>query len=170
MKKQRLFLFFVLLVAAALVAACGSPAAAPTEVPAVEEPTSAPVGDDTQPEATAVVDTSGDAPTAEPEVETGGVPADIPLIEGYRDLQISPDSTNMSYIIDGMTIADVVAYYQVELEAVGWEMGRAPDNALPNMGTMGRVNAQGDRVSFSLQNNPVGGFVVIRITISRSGK
>ncbi len=170
MKKQRLFLFFVLLVAAALVAACGSPAAAPTEVPAVEEPTSAPVGDDAQPEATAVVDTSGDAPTAEPEVETGGVPADIPLIEGYRDLQISPDSTNMSYIIDGMTIADVVAYYQVELEAVGWEMGRAPDNALPNMGTMGRVNAQGDRVSFSLQNNPVGGFVVIRITISRSGK
>ena len=170
MKKQRLFLFFVLLVAAALVAACGSPAAVPTEVPAVEEPTSAPVGDDAQPEATAVVDTSGDAPTAEPEVETGGVPADIPLIEGYRDLQISPDSTNMSYIIDGMTIADVVAYYQVELEAVGWEMGRAPDNALPNMGTMGRVNEQGDRVSFSLQNNPVGGFVVIRITISRSGK
>jgi hypothetical protein len=160
-----MFLVLVLLVAA-LVAACGG-APTPEEVVTVV-PTSAPAGDSTQPEGTPVVDATTEEPTAEPTSDGPQIAEDVPIIEGARDLQVSPDGGNISYIIDGMTIADVVAYYQVELEKFGWELGRAPDNVLPAMGTMARVNENGDRITFSLQYNPVGEFVVVRIVVLRS--
>lgn len=90
------------------------------------------------------------------------IPEDIPIMPGARNIAITQDGSNISYEVDGV-IDDVVSFYQDQLPNYGWEMTRSPDNALGSMATMARVNEEGDRITFSLQYNPMGEFVVIRI-------
>ena len=100
------------------------------------------------------------------ESQTGGVPEDIPIMEGAYNMQITPDGTNISYRIDA-EIEDVVTYYQEALASLGWEMTRSPDTMTASMGTMGRTNANGDRVTLSLQYNPKGLFTVLQMVVLR---
>lgn len=103
------------------------------------------------------------------DIGTGGADAadndvaeDIPVMVGGRRLEVARDGSNISYEVDG-TIEDVVAFYQEQLPNYGWEMTRSPDNVVGAMATMARTNEAGDRITFSLQYNPMGEFVVIRI-------
>lgn len=99
---------------------------------------------------------------AESEASESEVAEDIPIMVGGRRLEVAMDGSNISYEVDGQ-IEDVVAFYQEELPKYGWEMTRSPDNVVGAMATMARVNEAGDRLTFSLQYNPMGEFVVIRI-------
>ncbi len=99
--------------------------------------------------------------------QEAGVPEDVPVIDGYRNLEVKSDGTNVSYAVDGV-IETIVAFYQEELPKMGWEPTRSPDNVLGAMATMSRENANQDRITFSLQYNPMGEFVVVRIVILRA--
>jgi hypothetical protein len=88
-------------------------------------------------------------------------------MEGYRDFQATSDFTNISYVVDGK-VEDVVTWYQEQLPQYGWEMSRAPDTALGSMANMSRINADKDRLTLSLQHNPIGEFSVIRIVVVRA--
>jgi hypothetical protein len=95
------------------------------------------------------------------------LPEDLPIMPGYRKLAVTSDGSNISYEVDG-NIDDVVTYYQGELSNLGWEMTRSPDNAYGAFGSIIRINEKGDRVTFSLQYNSVGEFVVVRIFLLRA--
>lgn len=160
MKTVKLISFVAfLLLLAALMAACGGGQTV--------EPTAVPV------EATTPVDTGGDAaPTdatvvQEPPPADETAPEDVPIMDGIRDLQITNKGMNVSYVVDG-EITDVVSFYQEKLASVGWEMARAPDNAVGSIATMSRVNAAGDRISLTLQHNPIGNFTVVQIVVLRA--
>jgi hypothetical protein len=85
-------------------------------------------------------------------------------MDGYRDFQATSDFTNISFIVD-LEVSDVVAWYQAELPNYGWELSRAPDSAMGSIANMSRINAEGDRLTISLQHNPVGEFTVVRIVV-----
>ena len=99
-------------------------------------------------------------------VVTGGVPDDIPIMEGSYDLQASSTGNNVSYQVDA-TVEEVVLFYQEDLPNFGWELAGPPDNAIGTIGTMLRENAAGDRLAINMQFNQVGGFVRLNMRINR---
>lgn len=105
-------------------------------------------------------------PTADEQSAEPALPEDLPIMDGYRDFQATSDFSNISFIVDA-EISEVVAWYQAELPNYGWEMSRAPDNAVGAMANMVRINADNDRLTIGLQHNPVGEFTVARITVVR---
>lgn len=94
------------------------------------------------------------------------LPEDIPIPPGYRKLLITKDASNISFEVDG-TIDEVVTFYQQELTNLGWEMDRSPDSVFAAFGSIARIMENGDRITISLQYNPVGEFVVVRLVILR---
>ena len=104
------------------------------------------------------------APVVEEE-ESGG--DDVPIMDGAYQLQISRTGNNVNYQVDG-TIEDVLTFYQEELPKFAWEMAGPPDNAISNIATMLRENADGDRIAVNMQYNELGGFVILTITVSRA--
>ena len=104
------------------------------------------------------------APVVEEE-ESGG--DDVPIMDGAYQLQISRTGNNVNYQVDG-TIEDVLTFYQEELPKFAWEMAGPPDNAISNIATMLRENADGDRLAVNMQYNELGGFVILTITVSRA--
>lgn len=94
-----------------------------------------------------------------------GVPEDVPIMEGYRNLQVA-NASNITYTVDG-EIDDVVSFYQEQLPNYGWESAGNPDTQAGKIAAMLRVNQDGDRISINMQHNELGGFVVVTITISR---
>jgi hypothetical protein len=114
------------------------------------------------------VETAESQPAAPEEgSEESEVPEDLPIMPGSRKLNVTSEGTNISYEVDG-SIDDVVSFYQQELPNYAWDMTRTPDNALSNMGTLSRLNENGDRLAISLQYNPMAEFVVVRIFINRA--
>ena len=104
------------------------------------------------------------APVVEEE-ESGG--DDVPIMDGAYQLQISRTGNNVNYQVDG-TIEDVLTFYQEELPKFAWEMAGPADNAISNIATMLRENADGDRLAVNMQYNELGGFVILTITVSRT--
>jgi hypothetical protein len=98
--------------------------------------------------------------------EEDNVPEDVPIMPGYRKLSLTSDASNISYEVDG-TIDEVVTFYQEELANLGWEMSRSPDKTYSAFGTLSREKESGDRITISLQFNPIGEFVVVRLVILR---
>jgi hypothetical protein len=161
MKIARLFLILgVLLLVSVTVAACGGDKA--TEAPpAVEE--QSPATSEEEPQSPVE-----EAAPAEAEESTGpAMPPDVPVMPDYRDFQATTDFTNISYVVDS-DIAEVVAWYQEQLPQYGWEMSRAPDSALGSIANLSRINADKDRLTISLQFNPVGLFTVVRTVVVRT--
>jgi hypothetical protein len=165
MKLVRLFVIIsVILLATSLLFACGG---GNTEAPVddqsqqenVQEP--APTEAEAQGSGEEIQPTEGEQPTEK------AMPEDVPIMENNRDFQATSDFTNISFVVD-QEIADVVAWYQEQLPNFGWEMSRAPDSALGSIANMSRVNAEKDRLTISLQHNPVGEFTVVRIVVVRS--
>jgi hypothetical protein len=165
MKLVRLFvLVSALLLVMSLLAACGGGSAA--EVPTaesqqenVQEP--APTGENAQ-----TTESVTQSPEAE-QTKAPAMPEDVPIMENHRDFQATSDFTNISFIVD-LEISEVVAWYQAELLNYGWELSRAPDSALGAMANMSRINVDNDRLTISLQHNPMGEFTVVRIVVVRS--
>jgi hypothetical protein len=90
-------------------------------------------------------------------------------MDANRDLQISRTGENISYKIDAVTLQDVMTYYQDNLTEAGWIPG---PNENPvgtrNLVTLARTNEAKDRVTVTMQNNPIGEFVVVSIVIIRA--
>jgi hypothetical protein len=93
-----------------------------------------------------------------------GISENIPLPPSYYDFQATQDGTNISFSVDG-DVENIVNFYQAELPNYGWEETRSPDNVLGAMATVIRENEAGERITFQIQYNPVGDFVVVRIVI-----
>lgn len=163
MKLVRLFLLFsTLLLSLSLLVACGSATEAPVEQQPQEnvvETSPAEVSNQTPEEETALTETE--------QSDEPAIPEDVPIMENNRDFQATADFTNISYVVD-LKVADVVTWYQAELPNYGWELSRAPDSALATIANMSRINANNDRLTISLQHNPVGEFTVVRIVVVRS--
>ena len=150
--KNILLVITALLFLSITLAACGGNQEE-TTVP--EESTAA-----TQESTTATEVTEGTAS------EPSGVPEDIPIAPDAYDIQV-PNQQNVSYKVD-QTIADVVAFYQQELENYGWSASKNPDTVVGNMAQFARTNEAGDRLIFSLQYNPIGEFTIVQISITRA--
>lgn len=146
---------FVLLTAACAPKAVPHP---PTITPA--QPAAQPVegqGGEPTPETTAVEPT----PTAK-----GGVPADVPIMDGAYKLQVMRSGTTIIYQVD-VSIDVAVKFYQDAFPRHGWETAGSPDTAVGQIATLLRKNAQDDRLTVNMQGNDVGGFVKITISIGR---
>lgn len=164
MKKVKLFNLVILITALLLIISACSPSRisvdeyngviAGGETPEVQE-TAKPTADPD----------SGEEPPADIEV-TGGIPDDVPVMDGAYQLQAGKSGKNVSYQVDA-SVEEVVAFYQEELPKFEWEMAGPPDNAIGSIGTMLRENAAGDRMAINMQFNQVGSFVRLTITISR---
>ena len=100
-------------------------------------------------------------------VEEEGKGDDVPIMETGYQVQISRSGNNVNYQVDG-TIEEVLTFYQEELPKFGWEMAGPPDNAISNIATMLRENADGDRLAVNMQYNELGGFIILTITVSRT--
>jgi hypothetical protein len=109
------------------------------------------------------------AATVAPETGTYGQAVDVPIMDGNRNFQISRTGENISYIMDAVTMEDVYIFYQENLTAANWIPG--PNETAVgsrNLVTLARTNDQVDRITVTMQNNPIGEFVVITIVIVRA--
>ena len=107
---------------------------------------------------------SGEEPPPDVAV-TGGIPDNVPVMDGVYQLQAGRTGKNVIYQIDA-SVEEVVAFYQEELPKFEWELAGLPDIAIGSIGTMLRENAAGDRLAINMQANELGGFVRLIITIS----
>ncbi len=121
----------------------------------------------TPPQAPVATQPSGST-TQQPVVTTAPatVPEDVPIMPDAYDVQV-PNQLNVSYKAPAQ-IKDVVAFYQTALPTAGWDQTNNPDSVVGNMAQMSRSKANGDRITFSLQYNPVGEFTIVIIWITRT--
>ena len=109
------------------------------------------------------------ASTPQPVVATsapGGIAEDVPIMPDAYDLQV-PNELNVIYKVD-LQIKDVVSFYQQELPTKGWDQPANPDSVVGSMAQMARTKPNGDRITFSIQYNPVGEFTIVQIYLTRA--
>lgn len=94
------------------------------------------------------------------------VPADVPVMPNATDLVV-PTEFNVTYEVN-VPIKDVVDFYQQELPKAGWDQPANPDSVVGAMAQMARTKANGDRITFSIQYNPVGEFTIVQIYLTRA--
>ncbi len=149
-----LVLIFSLPLVACAPKASPTPAPAETESvaeqPTLEQPTQAEV-----------------TPVAPSGVE--GIASDLPIIENAYKLQVSRGGNSVIYQVD-VSLQEAVSFYQESLPQYGWEMAGPPDSAVGSIATMSRKNQAGDNMTINMQENKLGGFVVITIQINRAPK
>ncbi len=167
MKKVKLFNLAILITALVLIiSACSPSRVAVDEYDGVIAGGETPeVQETAKPAETAADPDSDEEPPPVVEV-SGGVPDDVPVMDGAYQLQATMSGNNVLYQVDA-TVDEVVAFYQEELPKFEWEMAGPPDNAIGSIGTMLRENAAGDRLAINMQGNDLGGFVRLTITVSR---
>jgi len=152
MKPNKFLLFISLvIIISILLAACGK---APATTPAQNPVNTQPSGGGTAP--TQVVVATKAPPS---------VPSDIPVMDGSYDMQI-PNELNITYKVKS-PLKDVVAYYQTALPENGWDQTNNPDSVVGAMAQISRTKSIGDRITFSLQFNPVGEFTIVQIFLNR---
>lgn len=88
-------------------------------------------------------------------------------MEAARGLQILRQGGTITYEVD-TDIDTVVSFYQRELPNYGWELAGPADSALASIATMLRENDSGDRMTINLQENQLGGFVRVNISVVRA--
>jgi hypothetical protein len=150
MNKREIYLLISAILFSLLLVACSStPTTAPTqntvtsqEVVITQAVTSAP---------------STQAPPA--------IPSDVPIMTGAYDIEV-PTNLNITYKVDA-PIKDVVSFYEDSLPGAGWDQMSNPDSVVGSMAQMSRSKTNGDRITFSLQYNPVGSFTVVQIYLNR---
>ena len=172
MEKVKLSALATLVVGLSFVIAACTPSRIPVDEYDGPLPGGTPIEQEIEQEPTEVVREStapelDEEPTPVVELE-GGVPADLPLMEGFYQMQAGHEGKNVTYQIDG-SVEDVLTFYKEELPEFGWELAGPPDNAIGSIGTMLRENVAGDRLTINMQANEVGGFVKLTIVISRAG-
>ena len=97
--------------------------------------------------------------------EPTGVPEDVPIMPEAYELEVA-NLLNLTYKVS-LPIKDVVEFYQQEFPNYGWDVINNPDSVVGSMAQMSRSNAEGDRLIFSIQYNPVGEFAINKIFITR---
>ncbi|OGO12658.1 MAG: hypothetical protein A2Y53_01760 [Chloroflexi bacterium RBG_16_47_49] len=97
--------------------------------------------------------------------EPTGVPEDVPIVPDAYELEVA-NQLNLEYKVN-LPIKDVVEFYQQEFPNYGWDVINNPDSVVGSMAQMSRSNAEGDRLIFSIQYNPVGEFAINKIFITR---
>ena len=155
MTKVSLLITSVLAISILLVACGGGKTASPVaETPSGGGVTPSETGTTPSAETTAV------------STPASGVPDDVPVMPDAYDLQAS-NGLHVIYKVD-VKINDVVTFYQQELPNYGWENVTNPDSAVGSMAQMTRMNSAGDRISFSIQYNPVGEFCIVEMYLTRT--
>ena len=102
------------------------------------------------------------------ELGTYGQAIDVPIMDGNRDLRISRTGENISYKID-VSVQEVYDYYRGQLDEMGWIPGpHEIETVASNLITLARANEIGDRITVTMQYNPIGLFTVINIVIVRA--
>jgi len=162
MRKNRTLLWMISLVLlAVMVTACGGNDQ-PTEVvqPEVVATEEVPVVSDGEPVPTV---------TEGPELGTYGQPIDVPIMDGNRDLQISRTGGNINYKIDTLTLQEVYDYHVEQLDIIGWLPGpHEVETVTSRLITLARANEAKDRITVTMQYNPIGEFTVITIVVNRA--
>jgi len=108
-------------------------------------------------------------PPSQPVVATStpvGIADDVPIMPDAYALEI-PNGLNVTYRVD-LQIKDVVAFYQQELPTKGWDQPANPDSVVGSMAQMARTKTNGDRITFSIQYNPIGEFTIVQIYLTRA--
>lgn len=95
-----------------------------------------------------------------------GIADDVPIMPDAYGLEI-PNGLNVTYRVD-LQIKDVVAFYQQELPTKGWDQPANPDSVVGSMAQMARTKTNGDRITFSIQYNPIGEFTIVQIYLTRA--
>jgi hypothetical protein len=105
-------------------------------------------------------------PTAVPTKSKPTAPADVPIMPDAYAIEV-PNQLTVSFKVD-TTIQDVVDFYQTTLPENGWDQTNNPDSVVGSMAQMSRGKVNGDRITFSIQYNPVGEFTIVQIYIIRA--
>lgn len=164
MRRNLYILWGVFMIFALLAAACApSAASTPQETQEPAQPTAA--GGD-EPEPTAGGEESA-ATQPQAAISPEGAREDIPIMESAREVQVLRGGRTITYSVDA-DIDTVVNFYQEELPKHGWELAGPPDSALASIATMLRENESGDRMTINLQENQLGGFVRVNISVVRA--
>jgi len=152
MKSKRIFIIFAsLLILLVLLAACSKG----TEV-------SEPVEN----QGTTQESLLSDQETSVPVKEPLGVPEDVPIMPDAYELKV-PNEFTIYYKVN-IPLQDVVTFYNEELPNYGWDEPKYPDSAVGAMAQMARSKPDKDRITFSIQYNPVGEFTVVQISLTRA--
>lgn len=156
----------VILVMVLLISACRPeiPTPPPSEISGGVTATAEAGGEEAEP------GTGGEQTGGEAEIEESGfakVADDIPVPQGAYEDKISSDGLQIIFKVAGDP-EGVVAYYQENLPASGWEMAGPQDTAVGNSALMLRAKPNGDRISINLQYNPNGQFTVVTMVVTRA--
>jgi hypothetical protein len=151
MKKQGLFILTSVIMLSLLLVACSS------------TPTTAPVQQAATPQGVAPIQAVSSAPATK---AAPTAPTDVPIMTGAYGIE-TPTELNITYKVDA-PIKDVVAFYESTLPEAGWDQMSNPDSVVGSMAQMSRSKTNGDRITFSLQYNPVGSFTIVQIYLTRS--
>jgi hypothetical protein len=95
-----------------------------------------------------------------------GPPEDVPIMPDAYELQAA-NQLNVIYKVNA-PIKDIVEFYQQELPNYGWDQTNNPDSVVGSMAQMSRSKSNGDRITFSLQYNPIGEFTIVQIFLTRA--
>jgi hypothetical protein len=173
MSKPMMFwgvLLFILLAAVAC-----SPAAAPpaegipqTGEEEIEEPVEEPVAEVEETEASVEEEGTGGEEPAETAAEAGANTSDdFPIPAEAYSVDVTSNGRTVQYQFDG-TIDDIVAFFEEELPATGWEMAGPQDTVVGSIASFLRKNAAGDQLTINVQENELGGFVRVTATVQRA--
>lgn len=152
MKSKRIFFFLIAItILSGILVAC-------SKGTAVSEP----VGNQGETQESLPPDLETIVPTKAPL----SIPEDVPIISNAYDLKV-PDEFTIYYKVD-LPLQDVVKFYNDELPNYGWDEPKYPDSAVGAMAQMARSKQDKDRITFSMQYNPVGEFTVVQISLTRA--
>jgi hypothetical protein len=98
-----------------------------------------------------------------------GQPIDVPIIDGAIDVQVSRTGENIGYKADAHTLQEMYDYYREQLDIIGWIPGpNEIETVVSRQISLARANEAGDRITISMQHNPVGEFVIVSIFLTRA--
>ncbi len=163
MKKTLFYVAVLSVLAALLLAACGGGATSAPESGPDSAPASA---GDAQPESPSGEGGGQEEAPAPPENE---IPEDVPVMENAYEIRVSStrNGFDMTYRVD-TDIETALAYYQEALLEAGWQETTSRDSIVGSLASMARINEAEDSLTVSMTYNAGGGFVEIRVSVSRT--
>lgn len=105
----------------------------------------------------------GSSATATAQAAIGLIPEDVPIPEGAVELKVTTDGSYISFQVAG-TVANLTAYYQEQMAALGWETRSQTEGGFGDSITLLRYK-EDKNISITLQSIPNSDMIRVLITL-----